>query len=179
MKEIIIQCCEGQERHTGQCLREKCPIYADAAETVDRNWPYLATGFGNAYGYPKHRDNLIAVQNVIAREESEPDDTLEIKLERTPRGRKKHRTSEIIAKVPSVNGAHELNDGSIISTSLNKNRYGTSVTVKAEGPVTQSPYLHILQEGVAVTLSPSRTARYKLTGTKSLVVEMGKKGRRS
>ena len=179
MKEIKIQCCEGQERHSGQCLKEKCPIYAETAEAVDRNWPYLATGFGNAYGYPKHIDNLIAVQNMVAREENVPDDTLEIKLERTPRGRKKHRTSELIAKVPHANGAHELEDGSIISTSLEKNRYGTSVTVKAEGPVTQSPYLHILQEGIAVNLSPSRTAKHKLTGTKSLVVEMGRKGRRS
>lgn len=47
-----IECCEGLEKYQGECLQRNCPIYKQAEEQVDHNWPYVGTGFGNLYGNP-------------------------------------------------------------------------------------------------------------------------------
>lgn len=61
-KTIEIKCCEGDEQYAGQCLKTKCPWYGAASQEVDRRWPRMSTGFGNAYDEPKHHDYLDQVQ---------------------------------------------------------------------------------------------------------------------
>lgn len=46
-----VQCCEGESRE--QCLKDLCPHYSRAESEVRKDWPWLSTGFGNAYGNPK------------------------------------------------------------------------------------------------------------------------------
>ena len=67
-REIKIKCCEGNEQYAGQCLKSQCPWYADGKHTVDRRWPRLATGFGNAYGEPKHSNYLGQVREDVQSE---------------------------------------------------------------------------------------------------------------
>lgn len=55
---ITIQCCGGKERYSGQCLKERCPAYVEAKEKVQVEWPRMATGYGNAYGEPRHSDYI-------------------------------------------------------------------------------------------------------------------------
>jgi hypothetical protein len=56
-----VECCGGRERFAGQCLRDRCPVYNKAKDTVNRKWPFIPTGFGNLYGWPCHDDILIFV----------------------------------------------------------------------------------------------------------------------
>lgn len=64
-KTIEINCCEGDEQYKGQCLKSLCPWYVKSKQKVDRNWPRMPTGFGNAYGEPKHGNYLGQVQEDI------------------------------------------------------------------------------------------------------------------
>lgn len=66
--EITSQCCEGNEEYEGQCLKRKCPWYKLASQKVDRKWPRMPTGFGNAYGEPKHHNYLGQVQEDVKKE---------------------------------------------------------------------------------------------------------------
>lgn len=64
--KVEVECCEGSEKYRDQCLRRKCPIYKEAEHEVDRRWPYMGTGFGNAYGNPGHGHYLEQVKEDIA-----------------------------------------------------------------------------------------------------------------
>jgi len=70
-REIRLKCCEGNEKHNGQCLRARCPLYILAKQKVERGWPRQPTGFGNAYGEPGHSNYLNQVRSDIALEERE------------------------------------------------------------------------------------------------------------
>ncbi len=63
--KIEIECCGGNEKYKGQCLEIRCPAYRQAERNVDRRWPRLATGFGNAYGNPQRGHYLAEVKNAI------------------------------------------------------------------------------------------------------------------
>ena len=64
MKEITIKCCEGCT--TGaSCIKYSCPVYQEAIDNVNSSWPHLSTGFGNAYGYPRHEDYLSEVRAIL------------------------------------------------------------------------------------------------------------------
>ena len=62
MPKIEIDCCGGNEEYQRQCLKERCPIYSSAKADVEARFPWLPTGFGNAYGNPKHKDILKEVR---------------------------------------------------------------------------------------------------------------------
>jgi hypothetical protein len=66
--EIKIKCCGGNEQYPGQCLKGRCPAYAAAKEQVDDGWPRLPTGFGNAYGEPRHSNYLDQVARDVQSE---------------------------------------------------------------------------------------------------------------
>lgn len=63
--KIEVNCCEGYDN--GSCLRDRCPIYRKAKEKVEAEWPYMGTGFGNAYGNPGHGHFLEEVREEIKR----------------------------------------------------------------------------------------------------------------
>lgn len=66
---IEVECCEGIENsYRDRCLRDKCLVYNSAREAVDRGWPWLPTGFGNAYGNPSHETYLSKVREQLREE---------------------------------------------------------------------------------------------------------------
>ena len=67
-RTIEIQCCEGNEQYEGQCLKSKCPWYVKGKKKVDRRWPRMSTGFGNAYGEPKHNNYLGQIREDVQSE---------------------------------------------------------------------------------------------------------------
>ena len=69
--KVVLTCCEGEDRY-GLCLKERCPLYAQAERTVQRTWPYVGTGFGNLYGNPTHDHFLSAVRKALL-EQQPPD----------------------------------------------------------------------------------------------------------
>jgi hypothetical protein len=60
--KISVECCEGKGE---SCLEDRCPIYRKAKEEIDRNWPYIGTGFGNLYGNPDKKRYLIKVREGV------------------------------------------------------------------------------------------------------------------
>jgi hypothetical protein len=65
MTKITIECCEGNERYPGHCLKNRCPIYRKAKNEVNQSWPYVGTGYGNLYGNPSHSDYLAEVRSIL------------------------------------------------------------------------------------------------------------------
>ena len=65
MAKITIECCAGNEKYEGHCLKSRCTMYKRGQEEVRRWWPYVETVFGNLDGYPKHADYLVQVRESI------------------------------------------------------------------------------------------------------------------
>lgn len=63
--KIELECCQGKERYSGQCLRDRCPVYREAKSDVNRTWPRMPTGFGNAWGEPRHKNYISEVINSL------------------------------------------------------------------------------------------------------------------
>lgn len=69
MSDIVVRCCDGQEKYENQCLRNNCPNYRAAEKEVQTNWPYVGTGFGNLYGNPTHGHFLARVRKIFGKED--------------------------------------------------------------------------------------------------------------
>ena len=67
MAEIKFECCAGNEKYSGHCIKTRCPIYQKVKEVVDRAWPYVGTGFGNLYGNPNHEIYISEVRYILER----------------------------------------------------------------------------------------------------------------
>jgi hypothetical protein len=70
MSVIKLECCDGNEKYTGRCLKDRCPNYRRAEEEVRRKWPYQGTGFGNLYGNPTHGHVLAEVRRQLDSQEA-------------------------------------------------------------------------------------------------------------
>jgi len=60
--EIVLNCCEGKPLHAKLCLGSLCPHYRQANSELDRETPWMPTGFGNAYPAPSKLEILLRVQ---------------------------------------------------------------------------------------------------------------------
>jgi hypothetical protein len=68
MTKITVECCGGNERYPGYCLKDRCPIYRKVKNKIDQSWPYVGTGYGNLYGNPSHSEYLTEVKSVMNKE---------------------------------------------------------------------------------------------------------------
>jgi len=65
--KIQVNCCEGKEELSRQCLRENCPHYLRAKSEVNDSHPFTPTGFGNLHGNPSHSQFLRKVRKNLER----------------------------------------------------------------------------------------------------------------
>lgn len=68
MSKVSIDCCDGNDNIHNQCLRDICPKYQEARRKVEKDWPYVGTGFGNLYGNPGRVHFLAKVRETILQE---------------------------------------------------------------------------------------------------------------
>lgn len=67
--KIEMECCGGDEKYEGQCLKDRCPLYSKASSKVYASWPFVSTGFGNLYGSPGHHNHLAQVKQDVKNKE--------------------------------------------------------------------------------------------------------------